>query len=184
MKPIRKSFLHSLAIIVGFGILSGCVAHAQTNQVATPQTFFTSAQAYLTSFNTNYSFTDITLEVSTGYKQVTGVNAASFLDAQYDFANGLNIGGSLQFSGVGSPINGFEAGLGYNLIRHYDASVNVQLLGGYDNVRKDGVIEPGVTLKKKLSPNTFAEIGASLPVFFSGGFNSQPTFRVGTGFTF
>ena len=159
-------------------------AKAQTNEVVTPQSFFTSAENYLTAFNTNYSFTDISLEISTGYKQVTGVNAASFLDGQYDFANGLNLGASLQFSGVGSAINGAEAGLGYNLIRHFDTAVNAQLLAGYDDVRADGVIEPGLTIKKKMTPNTFMEIGVSLPVFFGGHFNSQPTFRVGTGFTF
>lgn len=180
MKNVKLKIL--LAAVALFVI--SISAQAQTNSVVTPQSFFTSAENYLTDFNTNYSFENISLEVSTGYKQVTGVNAASFLDAQFDFANGLNLGASLQFSGVGSAINGAEAGLGYNLIRHFDTAVNAQLLAGYDNVRREGVIEPGLTIKKKMTPNTFMEIGMSLPIFFHEQFNSQPTFRVGTGFTF
>jgi hypothetical protein len=177
-----KKQIAFIAALAAIATIFACVsAHAQTN---TPATFFTSAQSYLTEFNTNYTFSGVKLEMSTGYKQVTGVNAASFVDGQYNFANGLNIDASIQFSGVGSAINGAEAGIGYNVIQHYDCEVNAVLLGGYDNVRGDGVIEPGVTLKKKLTENTFAEIGMSLPVFFQGGFNSQPTFRVGTGFTF
>jgi len=159
---------------------------AQTNlpPVATAQSFLTSAQQYLTAFNTDYTFTNVALEVTTGYKQVTGVNAASYLDAQYDFANGFNLDSSFQFSGVGSAFNAFEGGVGYNVIRHFDTEVNVVLLGGYDQVQKSGVIEPGLTLKKKMTVNTYTEIGLSLPVFFKGNFNSNPTFRAGVGFTF
>lgn len=151
----------------------------------TTQSFLNSAEIYFTSFNTNYNFTNITMEVSTGYKQVTGVNAASFLDAQYDLANGVNFGASFQFSGVGSAVNTFEAGIGYNIIRHYDTAVDVRLMGGYDTVVKAGVIEPGLTLKKKMTPNTFSEIGVSLPIYLNNStFNNNPTFWVGAGFTF
>ncbi|MDE2100810.1 MAG: hypothetical protein KGL39_26425 [Patescibacteria group bacterium] len=176
-----KKQLTFLAILAAVAAIFSCSAKAQTN---TPATFFTSAESYLTSFNTNYTFDGVTLEMSTGYKQVTGINAASFVDAQYNFANGLNIDASIQFSGVGSPINAFQAGIGYNVIKHYDCEVNAVVLAGYDDVKSAGVYEPGLTLKKKLTPNTFAELGISLPIYSTGSFNRNPTFRVGTGFTF
>ena len=170
-----------LAAILAMGSITQ--ATAQTN-TPTVSSFFTSAEQYLTSQNTNFSFANVTCEFSTGYKQVTGVNAASFVDGQYDFSNGLNLGASLQFSGVGSPVNAAQASLGYNLIRQYDTALNAELLVGYDDYKASAVVEPAVTLKKKATANTFFEIGISLPVYTKGGFNSNPTFRIGTGFTF
>ena len=181
-----ETYMKKIIAVIGIAFAAMVInSSAQTN-LPTNQTiqFVDSLEGYLTSFNTNYTFTNVTVELTTGYKQVTGVNAASYLDGQYDLSDGLNFDVSLQFSGVGSAFNAYEAGIGYNIVRHYDTELNVVLLGGYDSVAKSGVIEPGVTLKKKMTVNTYTEVGISLPVFFKGSFNSNPTFRAGVGFTF
>lgn len=179
--------MKKLIVIALFGI-SSVATQAQTSIT---NTIFGSVEAYFTSFNTNYTFTNTLLECSTGYKQVTGVNAANFIDGQVNLYKGLTLDASVQFSGVGSALNGGEAGIGYNVIQHYDTELNVSLLGGYDNTHKSvkgelgaDVVEPGFTVKKKLTSNTFAETGISLPIFTTGKFNNQPTIRIGVGFTY
>ena len=153
-----------------------------TPAVSTQQTFVETAQLYLTSQNTNFDFND-TLEVATGYKQVTGANAASTLDAEFNIRTNINIGAALQFSGVGSPVNAFEVQGGYAVINRSDVKVEADLRAGYDWNVKAAVFEPGIFLKKKATPNTFFEIGVSLPVYTRGTFNRNPTFFAETGFT-
>ena len=164
-------------------------ASAQTNSPIAPPSFFNTAEAYLTSFNPAYSWNTVKLEVSSGYKQVTGANASSVLDVGYDFntttwINGFSIQGTIQFSGVGSAINSGELGLGYAVVEHLDTKVDLVLLGGYDGNKNAAVIEPGIFLKKKLTENTFAETGFTLPVFAKGKFNSSPSIRAEVGFTY
>jgi hypothetical protein len=173
-------------------LLAGLTSNAQTNTLtvtnppALPpavQSFATSVQQYFTDLNTNYTWTNVTVEVDTGYKQVTGANAASELYAQYDIKS-FDIIAGMQFSGVGSAINGVEIGGGYALISKYDTKLEAQLLFGYDNNRAAAEIEPRLALKKKLSLNTYAVTAVSLPMFSKGQFNSAPSVYIGAGATF
>jgi hypothetical protein len=177
-----KIFTQNL-LLAGLLTASQNCLHAQTNQ--TTQTFFATAGNYLTTFNTNglFNWTNCTLEVATGYKQVTGVNAASTLDAQYDFGR-WNVGAACQFSGVGSPINAVAGQGGYDLIEHYDAKLEADLRAGYDNVKSAAVFEPALFIAKKPTPNTFFKSGISLPIFTCGKLNTSPTFYLETGFTY
>ena len=136
-------------LIAALILISALAVQAQTNPPITVQSFAVSFEQYMTSFNTNYSFTNVTIEVATGYKQVTGVGAASTLDAQYDFGN-INAGLGLQFSGVGSPINAAEAQFGYAIVNHYDTKVDIDLRAGYDWTRRAGVVEPTRHLHNQL----------------------------------
>jgi hypothetical protein len=156
------------------------VIHAQTN---TPANFFLDVEQYLTSFNTNYTFEGVTFEAATGYKQVTGVGAASVLDVQYDISR-FHIIGSGQFSGVGSDFNVAEVGIGYDVIQHYDTALEFNIQGGYDWVQNTSEVEPKVDIKKKLGPNTFAETGISLPFYMNRKQSPTPSFYIETGFTF
>jgi hypothetical protein len=157
--------------------------HAQTNTLTTVPSFFTSAEQYLTSFNTNYTFTGVMFEAATGYKQVTGVGAASVIDAQYDI-NRFHILTSFQFSGVGSTVNAEEAGVGYDVIQYYDTVLEANLLGGYDENQHSGEIEPKIDIKKKMTLNTYTEIGISIPFYFTQKLNNTPSFYIEAGFTF
>jgi hypothetical protein len=181
-----------LTLIGVAALLATTTLSAQTNNPANT-TFLTTAQDYLTSINTNYTFTGVKLEVSTGYKQVNGVNAASEIYAQYDFAGGFDVMLNGQFSGVGSAVNAAEAGVGYAIISHFDTKVQLDLLAGYDRTKGELVkgasqgaivVEPRVALKKKLTANTFAETAISLPLYSSGKVNTQPSIYVGVGFTY
>jgi hypothetical protein len=182
--------MKKLLTILSFVLLAICV-QAQTNSSITitnqlpvdEQTFFSSAESYLTSFNPEFTFTNVVLEVGTGYKQVTGVNAASTLDAQYDFER-WNVGSAFQFSGVGSAVNAIQAQGGYAIIEHLDTKVDLDLRPGYDFVRKTEVIEPALFISKKMSKNTFLRPGISFPIYFKGRLNTSPTFFFETGFTY
>lgn len=179
MKTKSKILLSIFAL--GAICLAPAVKAQSTN--APSQTIFNSIEYYFTSFNTNYTWTNVSFEVDSGYAQVTGVNAASKLNLQYDLGN-FNVGTSLQFSGVGSAVNAFEGQVGYAIIDHYDTKVDVDLRAGYDDTIRGGVIEPLLSLKKKLTPNTYAETALSFPVYTSGTFTRTPTIYVGVGFTF
>ncbi len=175
-----KSLL--LAVLMSLALDLTPAVQAQTTN-APAQTIFNSIQSYFTAFNTNYTWTNVSFEVDSGYAQVTGVNAASKLNLQYDIGN-FNLGTSLQFSGVGSAVNAFEGQIGYAIINYYDTKVDVDLRAGYDDTIRGGVIEPLLSLKKKLTPNTYAETALSFPVYTSGTFTKTPTVYIGVGFTF
>ena len=173
---------NKMKILIGSAVMALALVLPATAQ-STNGTFLGTVQGYLTSFNTNYTFTGVTLEIGTGYKQVTGVNAASTVDAQYDIGR-FNLGAALQFSGVGSPINAAEGQIGYAIIEHYDTKLDANLRGGYDDTVGAPVIEPGLWIKKKGTANTYFETGVSLPIYLRQKFNTNPTFYVQTGFTY
>jgi lysyl-tRNA synthetase class 2 len=56
---------------------------AQTNAPTIPS-FFTTAEQWISSVNTNYSFAGVSLEASTGYKQQVGVNSSNLRAVGHD----------------------------------------------------------------------------------------------------
>ena len=187
-----RSFLVFACLAATAILTTPAPAAAQTNVTSlttnasggiTTETFFQSAGNYLTTFNPAFTWTNVALEAATGYKQVTGAGATSVVDVQYDIGR-WNAGTAFQFSGVGSPINAFEAQGGYALIEHLDAKVDFDLRAGYDWTVKAGVVEPGIFIGKKLTQNTFLKTGVSLPVYFKGQLNRNPSFYLETGFTY
>jgi hypothetical protein len=175
---------NKIKTIIGFTALAVMMVVFSTKaQTNTAPSFFQTAEQYLTSFNTNFTFQGVSFEAATGYKQVTGVGAASVIDAQYDI-NRFHILTSFQFSGVGSAFNAEEGGVGYDVIQYYDTALEANLLGGYDETLHSGEIEPRVNLKKKWTYNTYSELGISLPVYFKEKFNNTPSFYLEEGFTF
>lgn len=176
-----------LAVGVGMALRPTTAVFAQTTNGPvglTSPSFFASAENYFTSFNTNYTWSHVTLEAATGYKQVTGVNAASTLEVQRDFSGRWEVGLAAQFSGVGSPVNALQAQVGYGWVEHFDTKLEADLRAGYDWTRSAAVVEPVVFVSKKLTPNTFLKTGVSLPIYSRGRFNRTPTFYLETGFTF
>jgi hypothetical protein len=164
-------------------------AQAQTstnqvpNQIPPAQNFLNTASTWLTSLNPDNTWTNVTLEVGIGYEQVTGAGATSVADAQYDIGQ-WNVGAAIQYFGVGSAINVAEAQVGYAVLEKEDLKIDLDVRFGYDFNTKDEIAEPGLFLKKKLTTNTYAEAGVSLPFEFKSTFSRNPTFFVETGVTF
>jgi len=146
--------------------------------------FISAAEGYLTSFNTNYVWAGSSFEFGTGYRQVTGIGAQNIVDGQKDFSLGgqpFNVGANIQFSGVGSAVNGAEAQFGWAVIQHYDTEVDADIRGGFGYNPagvKSGVVEPTLMLKKLQTLNTATELGVSLPIYFHGKVSDTPTFYV------
>jgi hypothetical protein len=175
MKIKIKIKIALLALITAIAI----PAAAQTNI----PTFFQSAENYLTTFNTNYTWTNVDYEVSDGLKQVTGSGSTDVINAQRDI-DSFVIGASVGFDGVGSTIGTAQLITGYNIYQHYDTEITLEVESGYSWYQKTEVIEPELAIEKKLTANTFARLGVSLPVYFKRAFNRTPTFEAGIGFTF
>lgn len=164
-------------------MLAACVlatnVRAQTNE---PEQFYATAADWLTSIDTNKSWAPIDFQVSTGFKQITGLGAASDLCAQYNGKARWNVGLDLQFSGIGSPINSVEVQGGYAIIQDGDVKLETNLRIGYTGQRQCEVFEPCVFLTKLMTKNTYSAIGISLPVYTKGKFASTPSFFIEAGF--
>ena len=165
--------------------------HAQTNTSALPQTFFQSAQNYFTSVNTNYTWAGNTLEVAAGADYMSSVNWASYLDAQYNFGGAsvptsrLAIEAKIRNAGIAGTVVSAQLGLQYTLISYYSVKLQAGVAGGYDLDRNTPLIEPKLTLRGKLTPNTFAGIVLSLPVWTNGrSLNNVPDIGLEAGFTY
>jgi hypothetical protein len=159
--------------------LAALAVQAQTNIPS----FFQTAQGYLTSFNPSYTWTNVTIEASTGLKQVTGSGATDVAQAQYDFGR-WNAGAVIGFEGVGSIVGTVQAQGGFALVEHLDTKIDLDLQGGYSWYRHAYMGELELAISKKITANWFARIGVSLPMYSTGKQNRTPSFEVGEGFTF
>ena len=176
---MKKLFL---AAIAAFTIAIS--AHAQSITATNAPSFIDSVIAYTTSSNTNYDFSTVKLDIETGYRQANGTGASSFAKLGYYVTPTIQLNAEIGYFGIGSPINSFEAGIGYALYQHYDIRITAELNGGYDDNVRAGVIEPGIEAKKMLSTHTYASIGLYLPYYVGKSFNTSPTFTTGVGATF
>ena len=134
------------------------------------------------SVTNHINWDNTTFEVATGYKQVTGDAAASYLRLQKDFSTGWNVGVDGQFYGLGSAFNVIEAQGGHSLLKYYSLKVDADLCAGFDNIRSAAVIEPKLVGEKKITELSFTELSLSLPVESKGKFNGVPSIYAGAGF--
>lgn len=164
-------------------------AKAQTNTAIVP--FYDQAASWATSisYDPAVAWTNqvgANIEISTGARQVTGIGAKDYVIGQYDIGR-FNLGGEVDFFGIGSTINGGELRTGYALAQIGDFKLEANLGAGYgqNNAGKYGwLFEPELAIHKKMTRNTFAELRISEPVYLHGAFSSTPTFKAGVGFTF
>ena len=184
----------TLALLLGL-TLASARAQISTNQSPSlipneSQTFFQTIGGYLTTINTNYSFTSNTFEVSIGAGQ-SGSILANYVKAQFDLG-GLapaagarwDVSTTIRNAGIAGVIQSAELGGGCKVIACGDTAVTVAVEGGWDWNRAAGLIEPQILARKKATRNTFFETGISLPEWTRGAFNKTPAFFVGTGFTY
>lgn len=169
--------------LAGVPLVNPSVTNTAPAAPTTVPTFFQSAQSYFTSFNPAYTWTNVTVEASTGYKQVTGAGATDVAQGQYDF-NRFNLGAVIGFDGVGSAVGSLQAQFGYDLIQYEDTKLTIDAQAGYSWYQSAAVIEPELAVEKKLTANTFTRIGVSLPYYAGKPFGKTPSFEVSLGFTF
>jgi hypothetical protein len=171
-------------IFVALVLIFASMAGAQTNNPVLPQNFFQTAANYFTSANTNYTWTGNTLEVAAGADYMSSVNWANYLDAQYDLGR-FGIEAKMRNAGIAGTVDSAEAGVGYTLITYYSVKLEAAVDGGYDLDRNTALIEPKLTLRDKLTPNTFLGLSISLPIWTSGQpINTVPNIGIETGFTY
>jgi hypothetical protein len=180
--------------VVGF--LTLCILHsplstafAQTNAPApapTPQSFLTSAESYVTGFNTNLDTfsTNCPLELWTGGAYQSGLNlgAQVGLEAKpFSQWPGLTLGSVSTMAGIGGTFASQEADAGYSIV-HYDVEFSAGLGGVYDFQTSGARGAVYAEIKKALTQNTFA--GLRLEGLFGGSTSSQPVVSIFAGFTF
>jgi len=185
-----RSILHPLSSILcgGFALLcaSAPSSHAQTATNSLAQTlpnFIQQLTTWGTSYNTNYNWSPVTVQIEDGYKQATGSGASDYLRLQYDLGK-FNVGVEGEFLGVGSQFTAGEFEAGFALFEKYDFKIEASLLAGYDRGLKAAEVEPEIKVTKLITANTYATAGFSMPWFSKGAFNASGQFRIGAGFTF
>ena len=78
-----------------------------------------------------------------------------------------------------------QGGVQYALIQYYSVKLQAGIDGGYDLDRNCALIEPKLTIRSKLTPNTFAGVVLSLPIWTSGKpMNNIPDIGLEAGFTY
>lgn len=145
--------------------------------------FINQVAVWGTSFNTNYNWSNVRVQIEDGYKQANGSGAADYLRFQYD-RKAFNLGVEGEFLGVGSQFTAVEAEAGCALISKYDFKLEANLLAGYDRSLKSFEVEPELKATKMLTVNTYVTAGLSIPWFAKGAFDATPQIRAGAGFTF
>jgi len=149
--------------------------------------FMNQAAGWATSYNTNYDWTGVTLQFEDGVAGTTGIGAADYIRAQYNFGR-INVALEGQFFGTGSAFNDVEAGVGYAVIQKYDFKAEINLLAGGTKVGTSSTMkfkaEPEIKLSKKMTVNTYATMSLSLPYVQGQTFDGTPEFRTAVGFHF
>lgn len=172
----------------GMAQTSNQVQNALGSQSDTPPVvtdtaqFYTTAFSWLTSVDTNKDWSTIDFEVTTGFKQIAGVGAASDLAFQYDFKSGWNAGLDAQFSGVGSPINTIMAQGGYAVLSDHDVKLELNLRAGYDGTRAAIEVAPSISLTKLMTKNTYSRIILEMPEYSRGQLSTTPAIYAEVGF--
>jgi hypothetical protein len=155
-----------------------------STNVSPEQNFFQSVGNYFTSANTNYTWASNTLEVAVGADYMSSVNWANYVEAQFDI-NRFDIGAKVRNAGIAGTVDSAQAGIGYSLIEFFSVKLEAGIDGGYDLERNTVIFEPRLTLRDKLTPNTFLGISLSLPIWTNGKpMNNVPDIGIETGFTY
>lgn len=148
------------------------------------QNFFQSVGNYFTSANTNYTWASNTLEVAVGADYMSSVNWANYVAAQFDMGR-FDIGAKVRNAGIAGTVDSAQASIGYSLIEFCSVKLEAGIDGGYDLDRGAAIFEPRLTLRDKLTPNTFLGLSLSLPIWVNGKpMNSVPDIGIETGFTY
>lgn len=176
-----------LAAIGGLCLLAASFsAQAQMPATNAPpeQNFFQSVGNYFTSANTNYTWASNTLEVAVGADYMSSVNWANYVAAQFDMGR-FDIGAKVRNAGIAGTVDSAQASIGYSLIEFCSVKLEAGIDGGYDLDRGAAIFEPRLTLRDKLTPNTFLGLSLSLPIWVNGKpMNSVPDIGIETGFTY
>jgi hypothetical protein len=178
---------HILAAIGGLCLLSaGFIADAQlpSTNLPSPQNFFQTVGNYFTSANTNYTWASNTLEVAIGADYMSSVNWANYVAAQFDVGR-FDVGAKMRNAGIAGTVDSLQASIGYPVIEFFSVKLEVGIDGGYDLDRGAAIFEPRLTLRDKLTPNTFLGLSLSLPIWVNGKpMNNVPDIGIETGFTY
>jgi len=151
---------------------------AQTNIPS----FWEDAYQWATAVNTNYSWSNVSLTLESGYKNTLNGTPAAFFGLGKKLGN-FTVGGEVQMFDS-STVNQIEARFGYTIFSHYDLKVEGALYGGYDTQKSSGIIEGAICLKKLLTVNTYTFVEYALPFETAGKFNTVGQVRSGIGFSF
>jgi hypothetical protein len=199
-----RGLVLSVCLLGSLSVLLCASAQAQGNllqpeetstnlNVAPEVNFFQSALGYFTSANTNYTWSGNSLEVAAGADYMSSVDWANYVSAQYDFDSfstqpflaRLAFEGKIRNAGIAGTVVSLEAGPELTLISYYSVKLEVGVEGGYDLNRNSPIIEPKVTLRDKLTQNTFLGLSLSLPLWTAGKpVNTVPDVGIETGFTY
>lgn len=171
-----KKLLVLIAATVSLSYVSS--AQITTNTFTDPyQSIVSSAESYLTSVNTNFTYAPVLLWDEVNYQNQ--VDISDGIGLSYDIytiygtygtigTNGtltggmtVSLEGGIRNIGIAGQVCSGQggAGINYNL---FDIRFGVYVDGGYNAIHSTGFVEAGFRLLKKPTQNTFAGLGLAL----------------------
>ena len=166
---------------LGAGLVA---AQTTTPQPPASATFFQSAAAFFTSFDTNSTtFSAEHAEVWASADYQSGLNFAAGFGVQYELPRNFVLESFTRNAGIAGTIVSEEVGAGWAL-RHYDVKLTFGADGGYNWHAGRPQLEVYADLRKALTPNTFAGIRLSYLTTFNHQSPGAPVVGIITGFKF
>lgn len=154
----------------------------------TPAAFFANAGSYLSTVNTNLTWTNTPTDFWTGANYQSGVNTSAEIGGSYDVWR-LSATAAIApeavirtFGGSAQIISG-QAGAGISLF-HYDLKITGYVDGGYNNPLDSGFVEFGARLKKKMTVSTYLGTGIYYSHVFQGNTKDTPGATAYVGWAF
>lgn len=158
-------------LILSLGFLAMTLAsQAQTN-------FFTTAFTWATSFNTNYTWTNATLELYTGTVNYNNQNMEAIFGIRVDPWKGLDTGLEIQNVSALGTVSQLSGVLGYSL-SHYDFRMSGEVSGGWRPIDNVAVFTPRLVIEKLMTQNTATKLVLGIPVNTKGKQNFTPNVSV------
>jgi hypothetical protein len=160
---------------------------AQTNIPS----FFTDAEGYFTSFNTNLlTFQDgyDHVDISTGTENWNNSQLLAVFHGDvhlYSLETNQSLRGVVTFyndTTLGS-LSKLDAGAGYSYVI-WDTKVTGSLNAGYDWDATKAYLRPDLAFDKAMTQKTFLGINIGAPIYFHGGGRLTPNYGVKAGFNF
>lgn len=159
-----------------------------TNAPGSAAPFIQQLGVWATSYDVTKSWTNC-ISLDTGVATTTGSSIADRIQLK-DNIGSFAVGVNGNFTGVGSAFNQAEIVGDWYWVTKYDFKFGVTLGAGYnfgistETQKNCFVVEPGLTMSKLITQNTYATMSYTFPVQTVGKFNNISTIYVGAGFTF
>lgn len=190
---MKKTFLIALIGLAAIGAQAQLSTNTPTIPTS-PDSFFTSAYGFFTSFNTNLAgcFASNSVSLWAGVDSIVGggnntLSMANEMGGNVKVYQGFGLDAIERNSGVEGTIVNLQGGLSYSYV-YIDTQIQFYADAGYEFDQGKVLGEYGLRIAKALTTHTYAQIGYAIQnksgPLASGAAKVPQVFSASVGFTF